>query len=525
MTFASPAWLLGLLLVPAIWYLHRSGPILLSHLVENLDLWREAAIALDGPGARRRPDPAWVRRALIAATLALALAGPSLDRSAARVTLWIDDSLSLSTVELGQTRLARALDESSAALRADGVVDLEVRTLSQPWRARPAKLDAAAIQLSTLEADSREFELPAADLFAPTRAHWLVTDGADPDISAWLATVPISRVFQSGVERRNVGIARVSVRLQPGDPSRQAVLVRLVNGGEVIERRRLEILGPDGALEAREIPIAAGATVTESFEIPGDVREVTARLSPFDALRADDIVSVDATPLSPLATAVDTACPAAILAAVRAHPSLRLASDGGASLEIDCGTGTASAGQVPRVRFATGDQETIRASAISWSRGEAVAVPPVTGPDLATRGRIDPPGASDIVLLGAAGTPLVVLRPGPPAMVETSLDPDAAGNADGATQPLLVAWLIDAALGERLLGREVHAGRGESASRVVPSAELRARSAAGPVLRPTPDDSISRSLLWLALGLLLWDATALARRLARERRSAKGVAA
>ena len=84
----------------------------------------------------------------LAAGPALALAGPSLDRSAARVTMWIDDSLSLSTVESGQTRLARALDEASAALRADGVVDLEVRTLDQPVRTLPANLDAATAQLS-----------------------------------------------------------------------------------------------------------------------------------------------------------------------------------------------------------------------------------------------------------------------------------------------------------------------------------------------------------------------------------------
>lgn len=524
MTFASPAWLLGLLLVPVLWYLHRSGPILRSHPVENLDLWRGAEVALDGPGARRRPDPAWVRRALIAATLALALAGPTLDRSAARVTLWIADSLSLSTVESGQTRLARALDEASGALRADGVVDLEVRTLSQPWRALPAKLDAAAIQPSALDADSREFELPAADLFAPTRAHWLVTDGADPDVNAWLSTVPISRVFQSGVERRNVGIARVSVRPQPGDPSRQAVLVRLVNGGEVAERRRLELLGPAGVLEAREVSIADGDTVTESFEVPGNAREMRARLVPSDALRADDEVSVDASALAPLAVAVDSVCPAAIRTAVRAHPSLRLASDAAVSLAIDCGTGTVSSGQVPRIRFATGAQETVDASALSWSTAGAVVAPPLTGFDLATRGRVDPPGASDRVLLGAAGTPLVVLRPGPPALVETSIHPGAAANPADAATPLLVAWLVDAALGERLLGREVHAGRGESASRVVPPAELRVRSATVPVLQPTPDDSISRPLLWLALALLLWDAVVLSRRLVRERRSVKGVA-
>lgn len=525
MTFLSPAWLFGLLLVPVIWYLHRSGAILRSHPVENLELWRAAEVALEGPGARRRPDPAWMRRALIAAALALALAGPTLHRPAERVTLWIDDSLSLSTVESGQTRLARALGEASAALRAAGVDDLEVRSLREPWRSLPTRLDAASIQSIPVEDGEREFELPAADLLSPARAHWLVTDGANAGVNAWLAAVPVSRVFQSGVEGRNVGIARVSVRRQPGNGARAAVLVRLANGGDVEERRRLELLGPAGVLETREVPLSAGASASVSFEVPLDVRELTARLVPSDVLPADDVVSVNTTSLAPLAVTVDTGCPSAIHAAVRAHPSLRLARDAEARLAIDCGTGAASAGRVPRVRFTSGVPGTVDASTISWSALGAIAAPALPGPDLATRGRVDPPGDADLVLLEAAGTPLVVLRPGPPASVETSIHPESAGNAADAGIPLFVAWLIDAALGERQLGREAHAGRGEAESRVVPLAELRARSDAAPALQSAPDDSISRPLLWLALALLLWDATALARRLARERPGIGGVAA
>jgi hypothetical protein len=303
------------------------------------------------------------------------------------------------------------------------------------------------------------------------------------------------------------------------------VLVRLVNGGEVAERRRLELLGPDGVLEAREVPVAPGASVAHSFEVPSDVRVVTARLVPSDAVPIDDVVSVDATALAPLTVAVDSACPEAIRTAVRAHPSLRVASDAAMSLAIDCGTGDAKAGPVPRVRFANGVRGTVEASALSWSTGGAVAAPPLSGPDLATSGRVDPSGASDLVLLDAAGTPLVVLRPGPPVRVETSIHPETGGGPADATTPLLVAWLIDAALGERLLGGAVHAGRGEWASRVVPLVELHARAVAVAVVQPTPDDSISRLLLWLALGLLLWDATALARRLVRERRRTAGVGA
>ncbi len=93
MGFAAPAWLLGLLLVPVMWYLHRTGPVLRRHPVESLALWRAAEARPDSPGARRRPDPAWIRRAAICSLLAVALAGPTLPRPAARVTLWIEPRL------------------------------------------------------------------------------------------------------------------------------------------------------------------------------------------------------------------------------------------------------------------------------------------------------------------------------------------------------------------------------------------------------------------------------------------------
>ena len=98
MDFATPAWLFGLLLVPVIWYLHRTGPILRRHPVASLDLWRDAQLEAMQAGRRRRADPAWIRRAIIAASLSLALAGPTLPRGGERVTLWVDDSLSMQTV-------------------------------------------------------------------------------------------------------------------------------------------------------------------------------------------------------------------------------------------------------------------------------------------------------------------------------------------------------------------------------------------------------------------------------------------
>jgi len=124
MSFSTPAWLFGLLLVPVIWYLHRTGPILRRHPVANLDLWRDARLEAMQAGDRRRADPAWIRRAIIAALLSLALAGPTLPRGGGRVTLWVDDSLSMQTGQTGRTRMERGLDLATTSRRATGLHDV-----------------------------------------------------------------------------------------------------------------------------------------------------------------------------------------------------------------------------------------------------------------------------------------------------------------------------------------------------------------------------------------------------------------
>ena len=118
LTFASPLWLFGILLVPVIRWLHRGGRQLRAVPVSRLDLWRRAAASSPAAGERRPPDPAWRRRALFTALLAIALAGPQLPEQRTDVTLWIDDSLSMLTREEHATRLAEGLAQVRSLLDA-----------------------------------------------------------------------------------------------------------------------------------------------------------------------------------------------------------------------------------------------------------------------------------------------------------------------------------------------------------------------------------------------------------------------
>ena len=89
--------------------------------------------------------------------------------------------------------------------------DVVVRRLSEPAKA----LDNLAAEPATTKgavAESGEPRLPPPQALDPSRAHWLVTDGADADVNAWAVTAPIARRLQVGRAADNVGITRVSAR-------------------------------------------------------------------------------------------------------------------------------------------------------------------------------------------------------------------------------------------------------------------------------------------------------------------------
>ncbi len=519
MFFAAPAWLFGLLLVPVIWYLHRSGPVLRRHEVASVELWREATHAAPQTGARRRADPAWLRRAAIAALLSLVLAGPTLPGPAPRVTVWVDDSLSMLTEESGETRLERGLRDAETALSRDGTVDVEVRTLSRPWQSR-AGLDDATRRGIEAVAGGSEPEVPDPRHLDPARAHWLVTDGADPAVNAWLATTPVSRVFQVGRVAHNVGITRLVARPQPTDPHARAVQVRVLNGGERQESRRVEIAAGSTLLDARTLTLEPGSAATVEISTRVDAPAVTARLVPADALARDDTAEVRLETIAPVAVRVDTTCPPAMRRALAAHPSLRAARGGDAELVVDCGGGEPGDANLPRVHLTDGAPAALESqSLLSSARAGFAAAALRIAPTLGVRGRIAAPGPADIVLVETAAEPIVVLRPGPPRIVDTSLDLSSAEIAGDPAVPLLVEWLVDTALGVSLLDRTAGTDRGDAASRVAALGRLQNHATA---TASTPGNTSPFLLpaLWLVLALLAWDVASLARRARQERRAA-----
>ena len=378
MSFSTPAWLFGLLLVPVIWYLHRTGPILRRHPVASLDLVARCTARSDagGPiaGARIRRgsgEPSSRRRSRSHWRDQRCRAAASVSRSG-----WTIRSACKPVNRAGRGSSAGSiLQRRRSALQA--CVTSRPGYSSSPMRVGTG-LGPSDRGTITSQAGRHEPRLPDPAQIDRSRSHWLLTDGADASVNAWLAAAPVTRVFQVADDSRNVGIARLSARPQPADATALAIQVQLTNAGDRAESRRVVVTTDAGVIGERDVSIEPGSTATIPFDARAPVRSVEARLSPGDALVEDDTVAVDTSSLAPVATVVDPTCPAAVLRAIRAHPALRASGDADARLVVDCGGATSASPALPRIRVASGAPEAIDGSTLRWAPGFADRLPRVS---------------------------------------------------------------------------------------------------------------------------------------------------
>jgi hypothetical protein len=520
LSFATPLWLLGLALVPVIRWLHRGGPRLRSVPVSSLAPWRHSVAAARSAGARQPPDPAWRRRALIAALLSVALAGATSTVPVQRVTVWVDDSLSMLARDTTRTRLEAGLSRAAAALAPMRGVDVEVRTLANPWQ-RHAGLPPAVIAQIVRGAGTTEPSAPPAALLQSERTHWLVTDGADPTLALSGDATPYARVFQVGEATRNVGVVGLSARRSVSRRDRFDVQVRVTNGGNAIEAREVLLRTDAGVVSQWQVRLEPGASAKLSAEVgPSPVLHVA--LQPADVLIADDVMDLDLGTLRAVPVAADPACPDSVLAAVRAHPGLATARDAAtAGLFLDCGGSTAPAG-TPRIRLHFDRVPEPIQGPLAW--------PPEIDPagraaldalSLRRSGHLDAIGPQDRLLLSAGDEPLIVRRAaGGQPLIDTTIDPGSSVTAERPDAPLLLMLLVDLAMSSSTLDAVAVAQRDERAVLVVPRA--------GPIATEAPltsSGSMSRDWTWwvvlAALLALGWEIVALGRQWRRLRADAE----
>ncbi len=512
LSLLAPWWLAGLALLPLIRWLHRGGRHRRALAVAHLGLWRGAEVSLPAAGARRPPDPAWRRRALLAALLLVALAEPQWPLRQPAVTLWVDDTLSMLTREQQGTRLDVALAQARALLAQTPHGDVELRALSQPWQVQGADAAVAAIASAAGAANAAGRPEPAAPplaLLNRHRLHWLLTDGADARLFDWPAGRQPDRVIQVGTALPNVGLERLSARRNPADAERVDLLLKLVNGGTVAQTRELVVAGAAGAVARQTQRLQPGATAFVALTVPA-AASVRATLTPGDALAEDDVLVLDLAPLRRRRVAVGAACPAALRAAVSTHPGLAVAGAGPAEAVLACGAGD-TARNLPTVHTRAERTPWRPPGTLMWSaavpdarrvrlNGEALqlAAPLAAAP-------------GDSVMLALGEAPVIVSRAGTPPLIETAVDFTAAPRAGDAETPLLLNLMFESLLGAALLDPTAAADRGALASRVAPVARARATV---PAATPAPARGLTsgaRPVLLAALLVLVWEVVALGR--------------
>ena len=516
LSFAIPAWLLGLLLVPVIRWLHRGGPHRRALPVASLALWRSAQATGPAAGVRRPPDPAWRRRALIAALLSLALAGPRSAVEIEKITLWVDDSLSMLTREGGTTRLARGLDVAAADLASRPGTEVEVRTLGRPWVSQAA-LTAETVAGLVAAAGQREPSLPPAGLWRTDREHWLVTDGTSDELNEG----GYARVIRVGDTRRNVGLLRLSARRSLEHRDRLDLEVQARNGGDDTEERVIVLSSSAGEIARKTLQLAPGESASLVASTPVSTR-LAARLEPGDALAADDSIVLDGSALAARRVQVDPACPVALLAAARAHPALEIASaTADAELAVDCGA-TDAAGSGPQLRFLRDGTPREIEGPLLWSSSVESSARRLGSYQWRAVGQLAPVGDGDRLLLASGATPLIVRRADDAStLIETSLDVERGGTEDRVATPLLFALLVDEALAASLLDDVAAIEREPDTVMVMPRAAASKAAAAGPATAAREMRDWSRLLLLAALLALLWELASLLRRMQREREEAR----
>ena len=510
LSFATPLWLAGLVLVPVIRWLHRGGPHRPELEVSRLALWRDAEASRPAAGARRPPDPAWRRRALLTALLLIALSGPQLPDERIRVTLWIDDSLSMLTRETQANRLAEGLARARSLIAELPQADVEVRTLADPWHGLGALDDATTAKLLA-GAGRTEPAAPPAPLLRRDSQQWLLTDGADATVLAWPGDRRPDRVVQVGAVTRNVGLARMSARRRADDPTTFAVLVEVMNGGTADEDRTVVFsAGEVEVARADVVHLHPGASQRVEVSIPASAA-VRAALRPADALPDDDQIALDLEPLRRRSVSVDASCPKALAAATALHPAVALsASSSKADARLEC-SATGVPTEVPTVRV-LGDGATSRPrGALRWSS----TVPPSRRSEfdvdrlrLAAQLRAGP---TDTVLLASGDEPVIVRRAGETRRLETSFDFAAMATARAPELPLVVNWLLEAVLDRRLLDEIVVLERGPRSALVAPLPTVAAPAASPQAAAPRSLADEARPVLLIAMLALLWEVFALVR--------------
>lgn len=468
----APLWLLGLALIPLVRWLHRFHDSPRVQPVAALFLWQNAPHPSTAGRRRDRPDPRWRLRALVLACLAVALSAPGWQwPRATPLVIWVDDSLSMFASDNGVARIRIGLERALAAADSAGRDDVVLRSLGDA--AASLKVDAGT--RTTWPATLDEWIRMRGPALPPPPAimqrdaeHWLVSDGADGRLSAWLARAPVTRVIHTGWSTENAALTRLSVRTSPHPPHRLQALATVINTGTAPARRTLAVETGTTIVREWQLDLAPGQAVSRQFELPpGEVAQLVARISPGDALALDDVAALDLGGLARVPVAAVGPCSRPLRSALKAHPRLAMTEDPGrAALVVHCETEDPQPA-VPAVVLSASPKTEVVDDPITPAAGVDPARWPYLAADWLRTGTRQPAGAA---LLRAGPRVLIAARQhGGARIVEVGFDLDAPELVRRPQFPALIDALAREALGRDLLAEALSTARAPEESRIAPA--------------------------------------------------------
>ena len=284
LSIASPVWLAGLAVIPLIWWLHRLGEAGAAFPVSAVFLFRTPVAEEETQQEQPRANPLWILRAALLAALLLALAGLHWPHDAERhITVWFDNSLSMRVHEDAEPRSAMAARSLAAAL--EGV---------QPTQVRIRALSDHRIQLDLSEMDSERRATAIVEWegsrspgrpqipFALVQAteNWLLSDGADRRVNAWVDDTALARTIMVGSASENAAVTAITARRALQQNALFYAAVRIHGLGEADSKRTLVVRADDQVILREDITVAAGGMAHRSFRVPTDAAGLTASLIP-----------------------------------------------------------------------------------------------------------------------------------------------------------------------------------------------------------------------------------------------------
>lgn len=294
--FTSPAWLLTApVLIGLVWWIHRHSSISQRRPVSALFVWRGIDARPLGETKRRRADPAWIRRTLIALLLTAALAGPQLTDEYKRVALvWFDNSRSMNAVEGSAPRWQTALDLLKGELQQAGIESLVLQPLyPHTSHLAPGRPVAAAELESILQ---RWFADPALQGPLPIpasspRQHWLVSDFTDPQLQTWAADAAIAKQIGVGRSVGNIALTHLSLRPSLQNPEYSSGSIRISNTGNQAASGHVTVSANGSPLLERQWRLQAGESWHATFDLT--LAGETTLVAGIDSTAGGDALAVD----------------------------------------------------------------------------------------------------------------------------------------------------------------------------------------------------------------------------------------